>query len=441
MKNRKTFILIAAVVLIAWALAADAQTPAETGSGETPALNAPKETKSLPPGKKPLELPPGEDFPQLPPGENLPQLPSADVPALPTGSTPNWERYKDPIAQAAEGAAKATAKYFIVDVAVRLIFQYNVVYPWMLTYGESFSNNYEKAILANPSLLDSSTEGYNPMITNAIAFSINIMLPFYVMAIVLTGAYMLFISGSPEARANAKNLLKRLIVSLVVFSMSPLIIEAMLVTSQNISSAILGQADPSNVKMVLDGGIWGSYLIFCKLGITDLEIAIAYWTSLFVMAWLPYMVIGMRHIMMTLFCMVFPIGIALYSFVYLRDIGRKILEQTIVWIFLQAFLSVAILVISLGSSYYYLLPPDENPKLTNFPVPALMDKGILSLAGMLGINFGASQLPVTIPGITVTSPMMLGMTSILSFSIGAMAYALLVAVPFMMLRLLNKFLP
>ena len=427
MKNKKTFILIAAVALIAlaWALTAQAQDPAGTGSGTPAEDTSSADTQKTPPSRQPVELPPGETLGML----------ESVVPSGTTGTgTPStgWENYKDPIAQVAEGAAKATAKYFIVDVAVRLIFQYDVVYPWLLMYGESFSNNYEKAILANPSLLDPSAEGYNPMITNAIAFSINLMLPFYVMAIVLTGAYMIFISSSPEARGNAKNLLKRLIVSMVLFSMSPLIIEAMLVTSQNISSAIIGQADPSNVKMVLDGGIWGSYLIFCKLGITDLEVAIAYWTSLFVMAWLPYMVIGMRHIMMTLFCMVFPIGIALYSFVYLRDIGRKILEQTIVWIFLQSFLAVAILVISLGSSYYYLLPSGENPKLTNFPVPAAMDKGILSLMEMLpGINLGASQTPVVIPGIT----------SILSFSIGAMAYGLLVAVPFMMLRLLNKFLP
>ncbi len=441
MKNKKIFILMAAVALmmLASALAAEAQdTSGGTGSGGTPALSAPSETPALPPGPKPLELPPGESLPQLPSGESFPQLPSGEKPALPPGSPPGWE---DPIAQAAEGAAEATAKYFVVDVAVRLIYQYSVMYPWMLTYGESFSNNYEKAILANPSLLDPSSEGYNPLITNAIAFSVRIMLPFYVMAIVLTGAYMIFISNSPEARGDAKNLLKRLIISMVAFSMSPLIVETMLATSQNISSAIISQADPTNVKMVLDGGIWGSYIIFCKLGITDLEIAIAYWTSLFVMAWLPYMVIGMRHIMITLFCMAFPVGIALYSFVYLRNIGRKILEQTIVWIYLQAFIAVAIVVISLGASYYYILPPDQNPKLTNFPIPAVMDKGALSLIQMLGINIGASQTPVTIPGLGVAPPMVFGITSILSYAIGAMAYGLLVAVPFMMLRLLNNFLP
>jgi hypothetical protein len=255
---------------------------------------------------------------------------------------------------------------------------------------------------------------------------------------------MIFISASPEGRANAKNLLKRLIVSMVFFSMSTLIIETMLVSSQSISSAIMGQADPANVRTVLEGGMWGSYIIFCKLGITDLEIAIPYWTALYVMAWLPYMVIGMRQIMMTLFCMIFPIGIALYSFVFLRGIGRKILEQTIVWIYLQAFLSVAILVISLGSSYYYLVPSEDNPKLTNFPIPAVMDRGILALWEWLpGVNQAASMDPTTfIPGLPASSwTPPLGITSILAFSIGSMAYALLVAVPFMMLRLLGHFLP
>ena len=478
MKNKKTIILIAAVVLItlASALIAEAQdAPKDTGSGS--AVGEPSGGTQSSPSRRPLEVSPGETPTILggaPSGTGgtgalsgepstggtgtlsgepstggtgtlsgepstggtgtLSGQPDTQVPATP----PGWE---DPIAEAAKGAADATAEYFVVDVAARLIFQYSVMYPWMLMYGESFPNNYEKAILANPSLLDPSAEGYNPLITNAIAFSIKIMMPFYVMAIVLTGAYMIFISSSPEARGDAKNLLKRLVVSMVVFSMSPLIVEAMLVTSQNISSAIISQADPTNVKMVLDGGIWGSYIIFCKLSITDLEIAIAYWTSLFVMAWLPYMVIGMRHIMMTLFCMAFPVGIALYSFVYLRGIGRKILEQTIVWIYLQAFLAVAILVISLGASYYYMLPPDQNPKLTNYPIPIVMDKGALSLIQMLGINIGASETPVSIPGMRFAPPIVFGITSILSYSIGAMAYGLLVAVPFMMLRLLNKFLP
>jgi len=94
------------------------------------------------------------------------------------------------------------------------------------------------------------------------------------------------------------------------------------------------------------------------------------------MAWLPYVVIGMRHIMMTLFCMVFPVGIALYSFVFLRSIGRKILEQTIVWIYMQAFLSVTILVISLGAGYYYIVPDEYNEKLTNQPLPIIMEKGV-----------------------------------------------------------------
>jgi len=348
-----------------------------------------------------------------------------------------------PIKEAAKGAASATAQYFIVGVYVRLFFQYNIVYPWIMRYGMSFSNNYEEAILSNPSLIDSSAKGYNPEIANAVAFSIRLMLPFYVMAIVLTAAYMIFISASATGRSKAKNLLKRLVVSMVFFSMSPLIIETMLVSSYSISSAIISQADPDNVRMVLGGGIWGAYIIFCKLGITDLEIAIAYWTSLYVMAWLPYMVIGMRQIMMTLFCMVFPIGIALYSFVFLRGIGRKILEQTIVWIYLQAFLAVAILVISLGSSYYYLVPVEANPKLTNFPIPSVMDRGMLTLLEWIpGVGIGAAMDPLTGLLLPPVIPFWhLGMTSILAYSIGSMAYALLIAVPFMMLRLLNKFLP
>jgi hypothetical protein len=396
MKNQKTQIMLAAALIV---LACASNAYAESVA--------------------PIQLPPG-----APSGDPMSEL-------------------KDPIAQAAKGAAAATAQYFIVGVYVRLFFQYNIVYPWIIRYGMSFPNNYEEAILSNPSIIDSSAKGYNPEMANAVGYSIRLMLPFYVMAIVLTAAFMIFISASPVGRAKAKNLLKRLVVSMIFFSMSPLIIETMLTTSYSISSAIISQADPDSVKMVLGGGIWGAYIIFCKLGITDLEIAIAYWTSLYVMAWLPYMVIGMRQIMMTLFCIVFPIGIALYSFVFLRDVGRKILEQTIVWIYLQAFLAVAILVISLGSSYYYLVPTEDNPKLTNNPIPFAMDQGMIKLMEWLpGVSLGPNLDPQPIPLLPPSIPFWhFGVTSILAYSIGSMAYALLVAVPFMMLRLLNKFLP
>jgi len=99
--------------------------------------------------------------------------------------------------------------------------------------------------------------------------------------------------------------------------------------------------------------------------------------------------------MMTLFCMVFPVGIALYSFVFLRSIGRKILEQTIVWIYMQAFLSVTILVISLGAGYYYIVPDEYNEKLTNQPLPIIMEKGVLNLLEWTGA--GASMSPTGLP--------------------------------------------
>jgi hypothetical protein len=432
MKNQKTLIMLAAAALIVLACASNASAadsaenpssrPAQVAPGEIPPKDRTLIERAI--GTKEEQEKLAQDY----------QDKTKNKKGIPT----------NPISEAAKGAAKVSAKYFIVDIVVRLIFQYSVVYPWVIRYGMSFPNNYEEAILSNPSLTDSSAKGYNPEITNAVAFSIRLMLPFYVMAIVLTAAYMIFISASPAGRAKAKNLLKRLAVSMILFSLSPLIIETMLATSHSISAAIISQADPDNVRMVLTGGVWGAYIIFCKLGITDLEISIAFWTSLFVMAWLPYMVIGMRQIMMTLFCMVFPIGIALYSFVFLRDIGRKILEQTIVWIYLQAFLAVAILVISLGSSYYYLVPLDANPKLSNVPIPMAMDEGLLKLLEWLpGVNIGASMDPTSIfPGLPFSAiTPVLGITSILAFSIGAMAYALLVAVPFMMLRLLGKFLP
>jgi hypothetical protein len=71
----------------------------------------------------------------------------------------------------------------------------------------------------------------------------------------------------------------------------------------------------------------------------------------------------------------------------------------------------------------------------------VMDRGVISLMEWLG-DVGPSLKPSAIPLFNPIIPFWhFGVTSILAFSIGSMAYALLVALPFMMLRLLGHFLP
>jgi hypothetical protein len=212
----------------------------------------------------------------------------------------------------------------------------------------------------------------------------------------------------------------------------------MLVSSQSLSAAFMDSMDMTAAKEVLQGGLWGSYWIFSKIGMTSLELSGGFWTSLYAMAWLPYIIISLRYILVVFFCIAFPLGVILYSFEFMRGLGRKILEQTILWIYLQVFLSLAMVAISLSISFYGILPPGQDQKLSGVNI------------GLPSIGGGWTALIAA--GITLVMPVLtsflanffdstLGATSILRFTLGAASYALFIAVPFLMMRILHDFLP
>ena len=319
------------------------------------------------------------------------------------------------------GGQEAVYKYLVVAVIYRIFFIY--VYTWVfviMRYCNSFPEHFSQVIVANPSF-NASSASFNPGMSNMASVLIKLLIPFYLLAIALTAFYLLFSSGSPHGRAGAKSLLKRLIISMFFFSVSPYIAEILMATSQNLTQAILATADVNSVKEVLLGGVWGSFWIISKIAMTDLELGIPFWLSLYIMAWMPYVIICLRYILVTLFCMVFPLGVALYSFVFLRGLGRKILEQTLVWVYMQVFFALVIITIGAGIHLYDALPaPRIFSGVNVIPIP------------------GGSQLFQFIfnaLNIQVLS------TNIIAFTLGAAANALIFAVPFMMVRLLNHFLP
>lgn len=312
-------------------------------------------------------------------------------------------------------------RYMVVDPLIRYFFIYGFALHWMYTSGESFLENFPDAILANPSF-NPSSPSYNPTMLNVTGVVIKTLTPFYVFAILATAFYLLFLAASPDGRANAKKLFQRLLVSMFFFSISPLILESMLYISWSMSKAILDSTNLGDAKTVLEGGIWGMFWVHAKIASTDLESAIPYWTALYVLAWLPYMMICLRYIMVTFFCMVFPLGIVLYSFIFIRKVGRQILEQLMLWTFMQVFLALVIMTIAASASFHDFFPekPDNFVGINIAPFPGA-DIIFQELFNTLGIEFGS--------------------TDILSLTLGVAGYAMFFVVPLMMHRLLEHYLP
>lgn len=319
-----------------------------------------------------------------------------------------------------KGKAKAQiAKYFVVHPLFRLAFL-TWAWKWTRSDGESFAENFYTVILANPSF-NTESSNYNPVLASTTGYIIRLVLPLYVLAIISAAFYAMFISGSPKGKAKAKGWFRKLILSMVLFSLSPTIMEIFMGVSYGLTKALMDSCDLDLVEQVFKKGIWGSFWILVKLGMTDLELAIPYWTSLYVMAWLPYMVISLRYILLSMLFMVVPLGIAFYSLPVVKGIGRHILDFSLVWLFMQVFFGVGIMAIAHSTSFYFIVESEQTARLTGIPIP-LVDR----VMEYVMTTFSTAEIMSV---------------SALAYTLGVAAHAMLIALPFMIARLLEKLLP
>ena len=243
-------------------------------------------------------------------------------------------------------------------------------------------NNFPDLIVFNPDAKGAEVMG-------GLHFFLSLIQPLYLLAITVTAFYLIFISGSPSGRAKAKSLMKSLIVGMIIISLSPVLLSALLNFSALSTKAIMGQADVSvvtdNLQNVfgtpenegMSGIITDTILSDSTMGLagdpTDLKnvpnyiashtctLCIMHWMATFgeielgYYTFLPFMLMiwglgiyfFIRFAMITLWLIIFPLSMLLYSFETTKAVGRNMLEQTIMWIFLQIFNAVVIVAIAL----------------------------------------------------------------------------------------------
>jgi hypothetical protein len=240
-------------------------------------------------------------------------------------------------------------------------------------------SNFSALILFNPDV-------YSKEVQDGLRFFLEIIQPLYILSISVTAFYLIFISGSPGGRSKAKTFMKDLIVGMIIISMSPLLLQGLVNLSADISGAILSQTDTTIVtrnleitfgnapdRSVQDFGIEnvlsvpvgiteGYYtmgmdkiksltctLCMMHLMVTFTEIELGYYTFLpfLLVIWGLGVYFFLRFAMITLFMIIFPLSVLLYSFETTKAVGRNMLEQTIMWIFLQVFSAVIVVSIAL----------------------------------------------------------------------------------------------
>ncbi|MBN2013766.1 MAG: hypothetical protein JW778_01160 [Candidatus Altiarchaeota archaeon] len=207
------------------------------------------------------------------------------------------------------------------------------IIKWFLSGLTGFANNLKKQILWNPdpTAVNSFVQAY-----------LDLMQPIFTLSIIIVGFYLVFMSGSPGGRSRAKSIFWKLILAMILTSLSTEIYVTLLNISEGISSrAIAG---------VTDGSIHFSFLE--NLTFVAVKILLNF---VFILTMIS---IGMRHVLVLVTAALFPLTIFLYLFdlpligAMGRETGAKLFRWTIGVIFAQTIQAImlAITVVSFGNA-------------------------------------------------------------------------------------------
>ena len=199
-------------------------------------------------------------------------------------------------------------------------------------------------LIVNPDPLD-------PIILGITKYVMAILEPVFVLALLSAGMYLIFFSGSPDIRSKIKAWIPGVIAAMVLVMMSPHIMNVLFYLSRTLCSSVVAQwgGDPFKVILPADSSINPiSYFMAKFQGLTwySSEAAAPFLFLALLIIGALFTVIVARYIILSFFVMIFPLTIFLYLFLPTREIGRRIMEQTVVWTFLQVIEATAIVCVA-----------------------------------------------------------------------------------------------
>ena len=166
---------------------------------------------------------------------------------------------------------------------------------------------------------------WNPDMDNIkymMADFIELLMPLYIVALILTGFYLFFITGSPQGRARAKAMLLKLFISMTLVMAAPTLFGFLLDISAMLVNWVLNM-------VVIDFSPWILLFATTKVGLIWLLI-------LALILILVQFVFIIRYIFLFIMGAMFPIIIFLFFFELTRGIGKKLMRYTLATIFVPA---------------------------------------------------------------------------------------------------------
>lgn len=248
------------------------------------------------------------------------------------------------------------------------------------------SEHIKDYILENPDPLQ-------PGVNSALYLFISILVPFYILAIVSLGVYIIFLSASPRERSMAKSMLAKLLIGMVLLSISPYLLNIFFDLSRIVTENILGQGE-NEITVAVDtynDVMWDSF--YLSLGIiygTDAITRIKgyFLTKKRLKEWISrtefrkeflgklkligdtgrtipflmltitlilgvYGILAIRYFMVMFFTLLFPFTLFFLCFDPTKKLGGTLLEQLLLWTLVQEFYAITLISVGTGMS---LLP-------------------------------------------------------------------------------------
>ncbi|MEA3254321.1 MAG: hypothetical protein U9Q22_00620, partial [Candidatus Altiarchaeota archaeon] len=237
------------------------------------------------------------------------------------------------------------------------------------------SKNLGKYILENPSPL-------HPGVKSTLHFFVSLLTPAYILATVLLGVYILFLSTSAKGRSRAKTMLTRMVIGMILISVSPNILDLYFGISRGVTEHILNSG-----KMEMTATIDTYNTVLLKTW--DMSIAAIYGPgminlgvagathkykpgkllgktlkglhlkaepsrtapmlmTIFALTIGVYGMLAFRYFMVMFFTLIFPFTIFFICFDPTKKLGGTLLEQTLLWTLLQEFYAVTIMAVGMG---------------------------------------------------------------------------------------------
>lgn len=196
---------------------------------------------------------------------------------------------------------------------------------------------------------------------------LQIMVPFYIIAMLLTAMFFLLKAGTPRGRARARSMFLKLLLGMVVIALAPVIYQTMLDSSLLLTKMFLYEYKPSFnfffFTVDIDANPFGSIndVSNPSLHYTDITETLSNSPSLtFTCFLLPLtafllvlagLFIWLRNILVFFYGVFFPIILFFYFFEITKPYGRKWLNQAMKWIYVPAFQAlILILTIQISNS-------------------------------------------------------------------------------------------